>query len=139
MNNEKRNDRGVTLVEMMVVVIIVGLLAGLAAFYVIPRLLESRQTKAKSDIETYAGAVEMFDMKCGRLPNTLDELLEKEIDGKKVGPFVKGDSIKKDPWGNEYDYQKIDSREFEITSYGKDGRPGGEDENADISNKSDRD
>ena len=137
MKKKIRNDRGVTLVEMMVVVIIVGLMAGMAAFFVLPRLLESRQTKAKTDVHTYAEAVGMFEIACGRLPENLEELLEEEIDGEKVGPFIKGGKIKQDPWGNEYDYIKYGEGKFEIISYGKGGEVGGEGESKDISNRDD--
>ena len=135
MKNRIRNDRGFTLVEIMAVVVIIGLLVGAAAFVVLPKILRTEQTVAKTEIENYKDAVIEFRLECGYYPEQLIELTKKQdiSNGETVGPWM--DKIKLDPWGNEYDYSKNNGSDFEIKSFGADGSEGGEEENKDISNK----
>ncbi|MEG2075683.1 MAG: type II secretion system protein GspG [Victivallaceae bacterium] len=77
----------------------------------------------------------MFQIDLKKLPNSLDELLNNQSNSKKWrGPYIAGETIVLDPWDNEYVFKKgTTGSSFEIISYGADGIPGGEEDNADIS------
>lgn len=139
--NRKR-ERGFTLIEIMVVVIILGLLAGL----VLPRVLgqeeKARINAAKTQIRAIEGALDAFKLDNGFYPATdqgLDALIKKPETGRipnkwREGGYLKPARIPKDPWGRDYVYiaPGNEGREYEITSYGADNEPGGEGNNADI-------
>ncbi len=137
-----KNHRGFTLIEIMVVVIILGLLAGL----VLPRVLgqeeKARISAAKTQIRAIEGALDSFKLDNGFYPATdqgLDALIKKPETGRipnkwREGGYLKPARIPKDPWGRDYVYiaPGNEGREYEITSYGADNEPGGEGNNADI-------
>lgn len=137
-----KNQRGFTLIEIMVVVIILGLLAGL----VLPRVLgqeeKARISAAKTQIRAIEGALDSFKLDNGFYPATdqgLDALIKKPETGRipnkwREGGYLKPARIPKDPWGRDYVYiaPGNEGREYEITSYGADNEPGGEGNNADI-------
>lgn len=133
------NNRGFTLIEIMVVVVILGILAAV----VVPRLLdrpeEARITKAKTDIKGIEQAIGMFKLDNGYYPSTeqgLAALVEQPTVGRIPTKYQAGGYLKKvpvDPWGNPYVYISPGIHDsFDIISYGSDGEPGGEDNNADI-------
>jgi len=133
---------GFTLIEIMVVVIILGLLAAL----VLPKFLgqeeKAKVQVAKTQIRALEGALDAFKLDNGFYPTTdqgLDALITKPVVGRipdkwRDGGYLKPARIPKDPWGKDYVYVSPGSegREYEITSYGADGEPGGEGNNADI-------
>jgi general secretion pathway protein G len=135
-------EKGFTLIEIMVVVIILGLLAGL----VLPRILgqeeKARVEAAKVQIRALEGALDAWKLDNGFYPSTdqgLDALIKKPETGRipskwREGGYLKPARIPKDPWGKDYVYISPGSegREYEIISYGADGEPGGEGNNADI-------
>ena len=137
-----KNQKGFTLIEIMVVVIILGLLAGL----VLPRILgqeeKAKIETAKVQIRSLEGALDAFKLDNGFYPATdqgLDALIKKPETGRipnkwREGGYLKPARIPKDPWGKEYVYLSPGSegREYEIVSYGADNEPGGEGNNADI-------
>lgn len=139
--NRKR-ERGFTLIEIMVVVIILGLLAGL----VLPRVLgqeeKARINAAKTQIRALEGALDAFKLDNGFYPATdqgMDALIKKPETGRipnkwREGGYLKPARIPKDPWGRDYVYiaPGSEGREYELTSYGADNEPGGEGNNADI-------
>lgn len=122
-----------SLIELIVVVLILGVLAAAASLKLFDYLGDSKVTQAKTDIQTFSKASELFRMDQGRYPEELQELMgvedEEEGNGKS---YVK--KITKDPWGNEYSYNLVDEEEYEIISYGRDGEEGGEGLDADITN-----
>ncbi len=138
--NKRAN--GFTLIEIMVVVIILGLLAGL----VLPRILgqeeRARVEAAKVQIRALEGALDAWKLDNGFYPSTdqgLDALIKKPETGRipskwREGGYLKPARIPKDPWGKDYVYISPgnEGREYEIISYGADGEPGGEGNNADI-------
>ncbi len=137
----KMGQRGFTLIEIMVVVVILGILAAI----VVPRLLDepekARRTSAATQIRSFEEALSMFKLENGFYPSTeqgLKALVEKPTSGRIPNRYKAGGYIKKiplDPWGYEYRYLSPGAHgDFDLFSYGPDGESGGEGENADVSN-----
>lgn len=129
-------DWGFTLIELLVVVIIIGLLASLVAPKFFGKLAMSKQKTAKAQIELIGAALDGFRLDNGRYPTTeqgLSALREKPEDLENwAGPYMPK-AIPKDPWGHEYVYTAPGEHyDYDLVSYGRDGEPGGEDEDADI-------
>ncbi len=137
-----KRQNGFTLIEIMVVVIILGLLAGIVLPKILGREEEARSTTAKVQIKSLESALYQFKLHSGFYPTTdqgLDALIKKPETGRipskwQEGGYLTPARIPKDPWGKDYIYISPGSegREFEIISYGADGEPGGEGKNADI-------
>ncbi len=134
-----RNQKGFTLIEIMVVVVILGILAAI----VVPRLLErpdeARRVKAKADIKGLEEALGLFRLDNTFYPTTeqgLKALVSKPEVGRIPTKYPEGGYLKKvpqDPWGNDYAYLSPGVHDdFDLISYGADGEPGGEGNNADI-------
>lgn len=128
------STRGLTLIEIMVVVVILGLLATLIVANVIGSQASAERTKAEADINGLSNAVKQFRLDQRRYPTKLSELVQKPSDAKKWPPGGYIDKLRPDPWGNPYLYANPGSN-FEIRSLGADGQEGGQEENADISSK----
>jgi general secretion pathway protein G len=140
---KKIDSRGFTLIELMVVIVILGILAGL----IIPRIMgrpeEAKQLKAKMQMESLETALKLYKLDNGMYPDTeqgLQALVEQPDTGtipkkwRKNGYLDKG-RLPKDPWGNEFIYLSPGAHgEYDIISYGSDGVPDGEDKNKDINN-----
>lgn len=135
----KSNQRGFTLIEIMVVVVILGILAA----FVVPKLLsrpdEARVTKAVADIKGIEQALGLFKLDNGFYPTTdqgLKALVTKPETGRIPAKYTEGGYLKKvptDPWGTPYVYISPGSHgDFDLISYGADAEPGGEGKNADI-------
>jgi general secretion pathway protein G len=137
-----KNQKGFTLIEIMVVVIILGLLAGLVLPKILGREEEARLSSAKLQIKALENALDGYKLDNGLYPTTdqgLDALIKKPEAGRipmkwRDGGYLKPARIPKDPWGFDYHYYSPgnENREYEIISYGPDGEPGGEGKNADI-------
>lgn len=128
---------GFTLVELLVVMVIIGLLATLVAPGIVKRLGQSQQKAARAQIASIEQGLDKFRLDVGRYPSTqegLNALVTNPGVDTWDGPYVKA-SILKDPWGKPYNYQYPGTHgEFDLFSYGRDGSPGGEKEDKDISN-----
>jgi len=125
----KTDERGFTLVELMVVIVIIGLLATVVIINVMPATNRAATTKARADIATLEQAIDMYRLDHLRYPTEQEGLQA----------LVAGDYIRRlpnDPWRNPYTYSAPapDGREFMIASLGADGREGGSGEDEDISN-----
>ena len=119
---------GFTLVEIMVVVVILGLLATLVVPAVMGASDEARETKAKTDVRSIAEAVMLYRVNKGKLPDTLDALVEKDEKGRS-----QLEELPKDPWDHDYILRPGErSTDFEVISVGPDGTENTED---DISSK----
>ena len=131
-----------SLLEMLIVVAIIALLAALVAPRLAGALGEGRVKTTRAQIEMLAAGVEQFNLHVGRYPTQeegLRALLTKPDsvdDDKWKGPYVEKDFIPKDGWGRDYVYEFDDRGRFLVKSLGADGRAGGEDENADLDNRS---
>jgi general secretion pathway protein G len=137
----KKRNSGFTLVELLVVIAILGVLAGTVTIALVKHLDYAKVERAKVDIKNLSSALKMFQIHVGDYPSVSDglrALLTEPVSvagqGKWKGPYIEDTSVPKDPWGNEYIYTKPgqENRDFDITSYGKDGAAGGEGVNADI-------
>jgi len=130
---------GFTLVELLVVLAILTLLAGLVGPRVLGQLGGAKSKTAAVQIADIDKALELFKLDVGRFPSTEEglEALAKRpptVASGWAGPYLKG-TIPADPWGKPYRYQGPGpSGAVEITSLGADGAPGGDGENADIRN-----
>ena len=131
-----KRHAGFTLVEMIVVIAIIGILATLVVVRYSGQTDQAKVAAAKSQLAQLEGAVISFHSHVGRLPKSLVELVEKPsgVSNWQEGGYLKGKSVPKDPWGNEYGY-KVNGRRFEITSLGADGKEGGNGLDADLSNE----
>lgn len=131
------DGQGFTLVELLVVMVIIGLLATLVAPGIVKRLGQSQQKAARAQIASIEQSLDKFRLDTGRYPTTeegLNALVTNPGIDSWDGPYVKA-SILKDPWGRPYYYQFPGSHgELDIYSYGRDGTPGGEKEDADVTN-----
>ena len=139
----KYNCRGFTLIELMVVIVILGILAGLIVPRIMGRPEEAKQLKAKLQIETLETALKLFKLDIGSYPDTeqgLQALIEKPETGNapskwREGGYLEKGRLPKDPWGNEYIYLSPGVQgEYDIVSHGADGVPGGEGKDKDINN-----
>lgn len=122
-----RFRRGMTLIEIMVVMTIMALIMAGVAVAIIPRLDEARVDTARQDIHTIKTALDMHYAKKGRYPDTATGLAALT-----EGQFLQ--DVPVDPWGNEYVYLNEGGKPV-IISYGADGAPGGEGTAADVSSK----
>lgn len=129
---------GFTLLELLVVIVIIGLLASYVGPKYLSQLGKSEVTVAKAQIEAFQRALDAFRVDMGRYPNTeegLAALMVKPASATKWnGPYLLKD-VPNDPWGHEFVYRFPGSKhDVDILSYGRDGQPGGTDQDADISN-----
>ena len=142
-NRMRRGNRGFTLIELMVVIVILGILAGL----IIPRIMgrpdEARQTKARIMIEGIETAMKLYRLDNGFYPTT-EQGLRALVEASTIQPvprnwreggYLEKGKVPKDPWGNDFVYLCPGTQgEFDLISYGADGQPGGEGKNKDITN-----
>lgn len=131
------SNRGFTLLELLVVLVILGLLASLVGPQVLKQLGGSKTKAAMLQIEEYSAALDLYRLEVGRYPSGsdgLDALISKPSDAKNWnGPYLKKRVIRKDPWGYDYHYQfPGEHGDFDLYSLGSDGREGGEGENSDV-------
>ncbi|HEY0847695.1 MAG TPA: type II secretion system major pseudopilin GspG [Noviherbaspirillum sp.] len=132
-------NRGFTLIEIMVVVVIMGILAALVVPKLMGRADDARITAARQDIATLMQALKLYRLDNQRYPTTeqgLQALVARPTSGPaangwKAGGYV--DKLPKDPWGGQYQYLSPGIKgEVDVFSYGADGQPGGTGNDADI-------
>ncbi len=132
----RRAERGMTLIEILVVMVILGLIATAVAVNVVGRASQARVDRAKTDVQRIASdGVEAFKVMRGRYPTT-EEGLKLLLDEKFLKPNSKDGKLE-DPWGAEYIYLypgQAHPDAFDVKSYGADGQPGGDGENAYVVN-----
>jgi general secretion pathway protein G len=137
----RRRQRGFTLIEIMVVVVIIGILGALIVPKLLGRTGEAKVTAAKADLASLSNALKLYKLDNQRYPTTeqgLNALVSKPTTGPaangwKAGGYI--DKLPKDPWGNPYQYLSPGIHgEVDVFSLGADGQPGGTGEDADIGN-----
>ena len=111
--------RGMTLIEIMVVLIILGLIAGIVAVNMPAFTSRGYQVRIESDLNTIKSAAALYKMNNNRFPTSVSQLAE--------GNNSPLESVPKDPWGNAY-IIKMNGNRVEIWCYGQDGAPGGQTE-----------
>jgi general secretion pathway protein G len=122
--------RGMTLIEIMVVITIIGLIAAAVTVAVIPQLQKAQVDRTVLDIKSVEGALKLYYARKGNYPDTaggLKALVDMQI----------LDKMPQDAWNHDYIYVLERGKPI-ITSYGRDGVPGGEGPDADISNRPDQ-
>jgi general secretion pathway protein G len=121
--HEDKTDRqrGFTLIEILIVVMIIGLLASFVAPNLIGRYERSKEEIAKAQVEMLSSGVLSFKLDMNRYPTSLEEL-NKSTDPKWRGPYLSKQELPKDPWGKDYLYKTPgDHGPFDLYSLGPDG------------------
>ncbi len=135
------DEKGFTLIELMVVIVILGILA----VYMAPKIMgqpeKAKRAKAKVDIQALETALKMYKLDNGHYPTTsqgLQALIEPPSSGPpaknwREGGYLEKSKVLKDPWGNDYVYLCPGVHgDYDIISYGADGEPGGTGDNKDV-------
>ena len=126
-------EKGFTLIELTIVIIILGLMAALVAPRMFGKVDKAQQNTTQTQISLLSTACDTFRLDMGRFPESLGELTN-PVDSKRwEGPYLPK-AVPKDPWDNPYGYRSPgdNSRDYDIISFGGDGTEGGEGINADI-------
>jgi len=136
------SNRGFTLIEIMVVVVIIGIMASVISLNLLGNVDKTRVTKAKNDIMMFSNALTMYNIDNNVYPSTeqgLKALVEQPSNDPvptawQPGGYLKRNVIPNDPWDTPYIYRcpGDNGEDFVIISLGKDKREGGEGYNADI-------
>jgi len=136
-------SRGFTLIEILVVIIVLGLLAALVGPRILGRVSEAKTATARTQIELLGLALDNYRLDNGSYPTSeqgLEALQEKPtrepIPLSWRGPYLKK-AVPLDPWGRPYIYKspgEHNATGYDLSTLGRDGQPGGEDEDADITN-----
>lgn len=129
--NRRRNRHGFTFLEIMFVVVIIGILLALVGPRLLGRSERARETATKAQIENLSTAIKNYEMDIGRLPRTLEDLIEDPGNTNNAwdGPYLGREEIPKDAWGRDFIYKAPgtnNKRGFDLSSMGSDG-----DENTD--------
>jgi general secretion pathway protein G len=136
----RTGHRGFTLLELLVVMVILGLLAGYVAPKYFAQVGKSETKAARAQIEALEKSFDMYRLDTGHYPSTEQGLQALVVrppnEPKWNGPYLKK-AVPMDPWGRPYIYKFPSEHgiDYDIVSLGKDGRPGGEADNADVSNR----
>ncbi|PLW70517.1 type II secretion system protein GspG [Pseudohalioglobus lutimaris] len=138
MRRTRKHAGGFTLMELLVVLAILGLLMSLVGPQVLNQLGGAKTKTAGIQIKDLEQALEMYKLDVGRFPSTsegLDALVKKPGNATGWnGPYLKSD-VPQDPWNNDYQYKYPgENGEIDIFTYGANGSPGGEGEDADVGN-----
>jgi len=137
-NSAGGSDRGFTLLELLVVMMIIGLLAGYVGPKYFSQIGKSEVKAARAQLDALGKALDQFRLDTGHYPTTeqgLVTLVQRPADEPKwSGPYLTK-AVPPDPWGNSYVFiMPGEHGEYDLLSYGKDGKPGGEGEAAEITN-----
>ena len=133
----KKEEKGFSLIELIVVMVILGLLAGVVGPRLWDRVGQSRATVAVIQIEELRNTLALFRFDVGRYPSSaegLNVLVEDEGIQNWSGPYLAKTVVPKDPWGRDYEYRSPGQYgDYDLWSWGADGTEGGEGDSADIS------
>ena len=129
---------GFTLLELLVVMVIIGLLAGYVGPKYFSQIGKSEVKTARAQIDALGKALDQYRLDVGRYPTGEEGLQALNAapagEGRWAGPYLQK-AVPMDPWGKPYQYKSPGERgEYDLYSFGKDGQAGGQDESADIGN-----
>jgi len=137
-----QNNKGFTLIEILVVVIILSILVAVVAPRILERPEQAKRAAAGIQIRNIEGAIKLFYLDNGFYPTTeqgLDALVEKPTTGRipkkyKDGGYLEGGKVPLDPWDNSFIYMSpgLHNKEYDIESFGADNEDGGEGNDADV-------
>jgi general secretion pathway protein G len=113
----RRSMRGMTLIEIMVVLVILGMVMGAIGWNVMGQLKDANIKTALLDVKAIANAVDMYQIKHSKMPDSLEQLVPSELR-----------EVRKDPWQNGYVFVKSGETGYEVVSYGPDKVQGGGDD-----------
>jgi general secretion pathway protein G len=136
-NTRRKSQRGITLIEMLVVVVIIGLFVGLVGLNMFKRADDAKRTAARANISTFMQALGLYKLDTGTYPSSEQGLNALRVKPEDVpqwaGPYLKAD-VPADPWGRPYQYKYPGDHgdDPDVISLGADGQPGGEGNSADI-------
>lgn len=127
-----KHNSGFTLIEILVVMAIIGMLAVMVAPNIFNQQAGAQRDAAMSQISSLETALDTYRLDVGEYPDSLEGLIENDS-GRAAwnGPYLRRDTLPKDPWGNDYIYD-AEGRQFTLISYGPDGAQGGDGDDADI-------
>lgn len=140
LRSRRRSNSGFTLIELLVVLVILGLIIGIVAPRAIDFLSRAKSDVAKIQIESFATALDLYQLDLGRYPTTQEGLSALLAAPRGAagwrGPYLRGDEVPLDPWSRPYRYAAPgpSGKPYQILSLGADGQPGGEGEDADVAN-----
>lgn len=141
LNKKRARQRGMTLIEIMVVITILAVLGGIVALNVLPQADNARVGAAQNQIDIFDQALSLYSLHNGRYPTTEEGLEALIVPPRSLrnaatyqeGGYIDADEVPRDPWGNEYEYTYPGATgRYDIISYGRDGQPGGTGPDADI-------
>lgn len=132
-----REQKGATLLEVLIVLLILGFLATLGSVQLMKYFSRARADTAKLQMNELSVALDLFKLDVGRYPRQSEQLTALLQNNANIpgwrGPYLRRDNVLKDPWGRAYLYQSRDEGgSFNLSSLGADGAQGGTDDNADI-------
>ena len=120
--------KGFTLIELMIVLVIMGLLAGVGVPAVLNYRTKAQIDSTKANLRALSSAIDAYDLQIGSLPDSLDDLVKRpskpEVSEKWYGSFLKKAEVPRDAWGKPFTYQQTPGAEqpYELYSKGKDGK-----------------
>ena len=136
-----KGRRGFTLIELLVVITVIAILAGLVSPMVFRNVGDAKATAARAQIETFGLALDTYYLHNDRYPNTAQNLAAlvtlptvEPLARNWRGPYLKK-AVPLDPWGNPYHYVSpgvVNPSTYDLVSFGRDGKEGGVDEDADL-------
>ena len=136
----RKSNSAFTLIELMVVILIIAILAALIVPNIANKASDAKRAKATADISELASTLSQYKIDNDKYPTTEEGLNALRVQPSDAptwhGPYTTKD-IPTDPWGNAYNYEAPgpNGEDFVIVSYGADGAPGGDGNNADISSQ----
>jgi general secretion pathway protein G len=133
-----RGDRGFSLLELLVVLLLLGAFAGIFAPKIFGQAEKAKQKAAKLEIDQIGQGLDLFKLEIGRYPTTQEGLQALMVAPSGVsnwnGPYLKRNTVPKDPWNTEYKYVSPgdQNRSYDIISFGADQKEGGDGDGKDI-------